>query len=235
MQNKNIKKKQVQTCLKKYGVDNPSKNTQIKEKIKQSCLKHYGVEYPIQNNQIKKKIKETLLKKYNIDIPLKYPLFRDKMINIQLELYGGIGFASDEIMKSIEDSNLKKYGVPYVPHKGYSESSQLYFRQLDKYFNKYTTYFKTKNNEKRIGKYSLDYYIEELQICIEYNDTYWHMDPNSYNPNDYNEYLKMTALEKWNMDKERKKYIESKGIKVITVWENNLPLPKDIANKILYN
>ena len=38
--------------LIKYGVNCSLQNKEIKEKSKQTCLKKYGVEHPFQNNEI---------------------------------------------------------------------------------------------------------------------------------------------------------------------------------------
>ena len=46
---KNSEDKKKQTCLNKYGVENPFQNNQIKEKIKQTNIIKYGVEHPSQN------------------------------------------------------------------------------------------------------------------------------------------------------------------------------------------
>lgn len=43
--------KTKQTCLKKYGVDNPQKSIVIKEKMKQTCLEKYGVPYHCMTKQ----------------------------------------------------------------------------------------------------------------------------------------------------------------------------------------
>ena len=40
------KNKRKETCIKKYGVENPMQLDIVKEKSKQTCLKNYGCEYP---------------------------------------------------------------------------------------------------------------------------------------------------------------------------------------------
>jgi predicted RNA-binding Zn-ribbon protein involved in translation (DUF1610 family) len=47
--------KRRQTCLKKYGVDNPAKSKEIQQKIESTCLQRYGVKAPAQNPEIFKK------------------------------------------------------------------------------------------------------------------------------------------------------------------------------------
>ena len=61
--NKEVREKIKQTCLKKYGIDNPAKVNEFKEKSKQTCLERYGTEHTFQSEHFKEKSKETCLKK----------------------------------------------------------------------------------------------------------------------------------------------------------------------------
>ena len=63
--------KSRETNIKKYGVDNPSKNTQIKVKKEETCLKNYGVKHPSQAEEIKTRIRETSIERYGVDNPSK--------------------------------------------------------------------------------------------------------------------------------------------------------------------
>ena len=68
----------------------------------------------------------------------------------------------------------------------------------------------------------LDYFIKELNLCIEFNGTNFHGDPRVYesndNPNPFN--LKLTAKDIWDADKERRKKLkELRNIDTIDVWE----------------
>ena len=45
LQNKDILKKQQQTCIDRYGVENYSSTTECKEKVKSTCIDRYGEEY----------------------------------------------------------------------------------------------------------------------------------------------------------------------------------------------
>lgn len=110
--------------------------------------------------------------------------------------------------------------------KFYSNISQKFFSELDKYLN-YNTYYATKNKEfciydditKRV--YMLDYYISDLKICIEFDGDVFHANPNKYNENDQpNPFNNFTAKEIWENDKQKQKIIENKGIKVIRIWES---------------
>ena len=94
------------TCLKKYGVENPSQNQNVKNKKVQTCLKNWGVEYPTQNSEImEKQIKSSYLKK-------EYILPSNKIIEIQ----GYENFALDELIinEKIDESDIIT-GIKNVP------------------------------------------------------------------------------------------------------------------------
>lgn len=109
----------------------------------------------------------------------------------------------------------------------YSEISQILFKNLDKYLSKkYTTYYATKNNGEWFVKgnskmYYLDYFIKELNICVEFNGNAWHGNPKLFKPNCHCHpiYKDITAKDLQNKDKERIKYLNSKGIKTFIIWE----------------
>lgn len=87
-------KNRKQTCLNRYGVENPMQNVQIKNKLKDSTFKKYGVEnvagleqtiskrkqtnlekygfeYSQQNKEVQEKVRKTCLKRYGFDAPCK--------------------------------------------------------------------------------------------------------------------------------------------------------------------
>jgi len=75
------------------------------------------------------------------------------------------------------------------------------------------------NREVKIGKYFVDGVYENF--VIEFYGDFWHCNPKKFNSNDYNSLLKMTAGDKWKIDKKRIEYIEKKGYNVIKIWEND--------------
>lgn len=114
---------------------------------------------------------------------------------------------------------------------GYSELSQDCFRKIDEIIaDRYTSYFATKNHERLfdIGsrRVMLDYYIEELNVCIEFNGTIFHGDPRIFEATSHpNPFVKdMTAKDIWENDNNRySKLNELYGIKTYVIWENDYP------------
>lgn len=66
----NARDKFKETCIKRYGVDNPGKAKTVIEKHKQTCFKKYGNIYAIASDNIREKIKETNLEKYGYENPM---------------------------------------------------------------------------------------------------------------------------------------------------------------------
>lgn len=84
-----ILEKQKNTCLKKYGVDNPMKNDLIKEKSISNCKlsnqKNYNVDYNLQRKEIRDKIRNTIKTKTGYEYAF---LNKDKVLKTLHNKYG---------------------------------------------------------------------------------------------------------------------------------------------------
>ena len=194
--NPTTKQKHINTCLEKYGVENPSQSDEIKLQKINTSIKNYGVKYPMQNENIKNEIRQTFIKKY-----------------------GGYTWASDELMAKVKQTNLKRYGVEYSgasdvvkqkikqtslkrygvenPNQNAEIKSKVRNTMVKKYGLNYMEvlnppHYKSKL-EKEITKFisdmgikhidgpysiipplQLDIYLPEYNIAIEVNGSYWH-------------------------------------------------------------
>lgn len=119
----------------------------------------------------------------------------------------------------------------YKNIKSYSNISQKLFLRLDEYLKPYnlTTYYYTKNKEygKNIGyKYVyLDYYIKELNLCIEFYGTIFHADPLLYSANDNPLYFDKTvvASDLWVKDANRIQSLKDLyNIDTLVIWESEI-------------
>lgn len=103
------------TCIEKYGVDNPAKSQKIYNKIKQTNIERYGVSNPFANKEICNKIKNTLLEKYGVDNPMKSKELHEKSIKTLNDNYGvNIPSKSQKIQEKMKDTCMRKYGVDNV-------------------------------------------------------------------------------------------------------------------------
>jgi hypothetical protein len=119
--------KAKQTCLIKYGVDNPAKNIDVINKMKstisdrtedeskairlkheESCIKNHGVKYTFHSADIKEKRKNTFIEKYGVEHYSKTDEFRSFISNSQQE------YSTEKkhtIQTSRETTCMKIYGV----------------------------------------------------------------------------------------------------------------------------
>lgn len=102
--------KSKQTCLKKYGVDNPSKSEQIKDSIKKTNLQKFGKEHYFQTDEIKDRIKD----KFGVENVSQLEEVKDKKKKTFNKRYGVENpFQSEEVKEKIKNQYLEKYGVEY--------------------------------------------------------------------------------------------------------------------------
>lgn len=176
-----------------------------------------------------------------------------KSIKWMIEKYGEEKTREINSQKSLTLENfIRKYGEDEGPirweaysikrYNPYSQISQELFKQIDEHISKkYTTYYATKNNEWFVrGEnqlYYLDYFIKELNICIEFNGNAWHGNPNMFKPGDHCHpiYKDVTAKDLQNKDKKRIEELKQLGITTYTIWEADFNPKKFDAIKYIYN
>lgn len=144
--------------------------------------------------------------------------------------------------------NLRKINVRYNFKNsdkviGVSKVSQKFFNEIDILISKkYETFYANKNKEQMFivnGKFcSLDYYIPELKICVEFNGSCYHGDYRVFNDNDIcNPFSELTAKQLREKDQERYKALEKEyGIRTFVVWEldykNGIDIEDFITNTL---
>ena len=144
----------------------------------------------------------------------------------------------EERCKKIKENGLSHFSKKYWEDRGYTD--EVLDKKLKEVQGRGKSYWVSRfgENEKAVTvngkKYFLDCYFvyNDQKICIEFNGDYWHGNPELYKENDI---IKgsMTCKEKWDIDKQRIKDIESLGYKVIVVWESSVDIDevvKEIKN-----
>jgi len=109
------KEKIKQTCLDKYGVDNPLKCQTVKDKMKNTCMEKYGVEYSSQCKEIQDKVKETNMSRYGVTCGLHSSEIIKKVKKTCMEKYGVEYPSQSHLIKEKKKiSAIKKYGVEHI-------------------------------------------------------------------------------------------------------------------------
>lgn len=70
--------------------------------------------------------------------------------------------------------------------------------------------------------YVFDIHIPELNLLIEINGDYWHMNPSIYDGDHYDESRNLTATTIWERDSRKLLSGKNAGYNVITLWEKEL-------------
>lgn len=72
--------KSKETCLKKYGVDNPWKSDIVKNKIKQTMINNYGVDNYSKTEEFKVKSEKTFMNKYGVKNPMQVDEIKNRAL-----------------------------------------------------------------------------------------------------------------------------------------------------------
>ena len=259
-----VTEKRNKTNIERYGSSNPSTSKVIKEKIKRTNLQKYGVENVFGNKKIQEKIKQTIFKKYGVSSLLS------NLDDVHVEnLTEEQAFNINKVKEKIRTTNFKKYGA-----KSYAQSQEfktLYSLNINDYIRKqYET--KKHNNSFNISKkedkifniiqvqypnvkrqvktfeypYAADFFIEELDMYIEYNGTWTHgTHPfDKTNKNDIEQVLfyknksinskyYKNAIYTWTiLDVKKLHMIKQNNIKMLIVYNNfNINEINDVIHK----
>ncbi|HLD91463.1 MAG TPA: hypothetical protein VI911_10740 [Patescibacteria group bacterium] len=214
---KETRDKYKNTCIKKYGV----KNTFQLPTTKNTLHKKYGndIDNIFQVKEIIEKIKTSLdsnlLTKYGVTRTEYFSkVMKDKWKNITDEEKNEWLNKSLLNDKCIE-ANCKSGGI-------YNSSLEYSIREILLKLNiPFSINFVIKISNKKRRIYDI---LIDNKIIIEVNGDYWHANPNIYKADDlikFN-YGIESAREIWDYDKEKKKLAESKGFKVVYIWEDEI-------------
>ena len=86
------------------------------------------------------------------------------------------------------------------------------------------------------GLYTLDCYLPDLKLGIEFNGDYFHANPSLYNGTD--KIKNKTADHIWSKDKRKLAHFTSQGISIVVVWEydwlNIRPTVEQMIKSVIY-
>ena len=168
-------KKRKETCIEKYGVDNPSKNTDIINKKKADFLAKHGVENPLQVKEFRDKQMSSMKDRHGVKFYSQSDEYKDKVKKTSKEKYGVDHFSkSDEVKNKIQKTNIERYGdKSSFKNESVKEKYKLNFKNKYGVINPFQLEsVKEKSKETCIEKYGVDSFIksEEYQKSNKKNN-----------------------------------------------------------------
>ena len=186
--------KNKQTCLERYGVDNPMKHESVKEKSKQTCLERYGNEYFL--------LSEMFLKDKEIYI--------EKSKQTCLERYGGFNCMSNPDIKSkVNQTCLERYGVDWNCMRSEAKNSRNFNSIPNEEFanllNQYNIVFER------------EYYLNGKSYDFKVGDTLIEINPSATHNINWNPYGGKLMKKEYHLEKTE--LAKHNGFNMINVWD----------------
>lgn len=197
--NANLERRK-ETCLLKYGFDNPAKSEKVKEKGRQTCLNKYGVINAGWAPEVREKIKKTNQERYGVDMPLQSKEILNKTKETSKEKFGTEYYMRTKEFREIsKEIFLNKYGYEYaikspivrkklsnklnteeVRQKIYETKKKNHSFNTSKPEEELFLYIKSKfpmvkrQYHCKRYPYNCDFYIPSLDLYIEFNGSDLH-------------------------------------------------------------
>ena len=194
-----------QTCMNKYGADNPMRNKEIQEKMQCSIKMKYGVDNVSQSDDIKRKKIETFQERYGVNWAFASQDVRNKVKRTWLNKYG-----CENPMQNIQ---IREKATLTLSQNGNVPTSS----QQIQVYEMIRKYYKSTEINYPWRSLFLDVFvcINGIKIDVEYDGWFFHQDK-----------LK---------DLRRDKFLQSDGVKVLRVRSGNLlPTEQELFDAINY-
>lgn len=233
MKNNAIKQISKNTIIKKYWVDNISKNSEIRKKIIETVVNKYWVNHISQNEIIKQKIKDTRQNIYNTwllntskNALLKYNnlwklhniniLFENGIFSIDCKICNNVTIeTSDFINQRLNVLNITPCTFCQPRNSSISWIENFFYSFIKEIYN----WNIIQSDRTQIKPLELDLYIEDVKIAIEINGLYWHSD----------------LYRNKNYHYDKFKVCEDKGIQLFQFFEDEIPQAMMLMYSIIYN
>lgn len=248
----NCPREVIEHFLRKFSIPlrslKESTNTpHIKEQRKATCLKRYGVENPSQDEFIKRKKAETFLKNYGVDNIWKDPNYYSWLDQYMIDTYGkkrvtnGTKISETRLNFSVEKKKrlsmiMSETAIQTWESKTEEEKKEQMVNMrksipVDIKCSKLEYRIKQildDNNIPYIHQYFLSYYSYDFcflnYVLLEVNGDYWHGNPSMYQSGDIikqgSEDIMVDQL--WDRDLVKKLEAEKYGNKVYYLWESDI-------------
>ena len=187
---KNTKMKFKETCVKRYGVINPSCIQEIKDKKEETGIKNYGM-HPKKTKEVQKKYRDTCMAKYNVDNTSKVSEIKNKIKETFIEKYGGHPMHNEIVKGKVKETCLERYGC----HPAQRPEIQEQIQKSGKTYKCYTMPSGELRQIQGYEHFALDILVKEYteehiksnrrdvpRILYEYNNKQKYYFPDIYLP-----------------------------------------------------
>ena len=229
---KELNEKERKIFFEKYDSEDPGNLPEFREKARQTSIDHWGVDNPMKCDEVKNKVVETNIERYGVNCFMSTDEFKNKSKQTMIFEHGSLEQAYKDRVEKIKHTKLERYG-----DENYNNSEQIVKTQIEKYGglwgNKTNIKYSTSKGEKEVLEFvksiysgtiiendrtqmtpndengwvenhELDIWLPDIKVAIEFNGTYWHSIPNIV-----------------ESDKFKKIQCESKGIRLLTIYESD--------------
>lgn len=226
LQHEGLQAKARVTLMKNHGVTNPLKSEALRNKQRETVKERYGVEYASQAPTYRKAVAETWSKKrWNTKQAELIRRLEDNGIELVGEFsgfrhptYEGGGYADYKFKcKVCAHEFRRKFCNPTIPicrKCQPSPTSPKTHEVLRKALLDAGVAF-IENSRRHIGRYELDFVLEEHGLAVEFNGNYFHSERAGGKANDYH--------------RTKTQLTHEKGIRLVHVFEDEITYHPDIV------
>ena len=185
-----VVQKRKDTCLERYGVDNPTKVQEFKEKIKKTNIKKYGVESHFQSDSfIKEMAKNRRVSFCEIQKLCEKKNYKPMFTHKEYENNRTVLYFKCLAHDFIFESNTFYVKGPFNQcPKCYNYSSSRQEEEISKFLTE-NNISHERGNRKVLNRKELDFYMPDLNLAIEFHGLYWHCEINKDKDYHYNKFI----------------------------------------------
>lgn len=239
--------KRNETVKEKYGVDNVFQLKEVVQKIssirtpeiKSKCAKRV---WKSKTEQERSKWLENSIHAFKNASNLDYEYHR---LKASIRMKNRWASMSKEDKEVLLEKSMHNWKSSPEKHEAFRESQRVRFSKISREFwktgrsrkgfgkiSKLESSFGNMLVENgfnickqffiKEGRYFYDFFLPDYNTIIEINGDYWHCNPFMYKENDLVPFRgkgEILVSDVWKKDAKKQKFAESKGYKVIVIWE----------------
>lgn len=113
--NGNILQQHVkQTCMNRYGFENPAQVPEIQEQITKTCFERYGAASTVESISIQEKSRHTMQDRYGVDFYTQHKDMPKKSQETMIKRYGVAHASQSQLfLDKASQTSFEKYGVKH--------------------------------------------------------------------------------------------------------------------------